>query len=344
MPAFNLGNLADAAEGLFSGPLISLEPSPTYKVHKFPDDIADSPYFVVFRMVNKPILRSLGSSIGGRITGALNRGQAVGGAAGAINQITGRIVSRSLNNLSIPARGYALPMPSNLATGYNAQYNDTPIGALGAMGKRIGESYAGPEGGSYYKGIANAIQNANIGMADLKGGAANMLIGAVQEGGLAGLIAAAGGGALPGAAVAGAAAVGQGVLAGAGIARNPHLASIFQGVGFRRHQFQYKLIARNAAESATLRAMIKSFKYGMAPKYRAGDHIFDYPNEFDISLNAGDYLFKIGRSVLEDFTVDYTGEGTPAFFEDTGAPYSVVLNMTFKETSIVTKREVSNGR
>jgi hypothetical protein len=42
--------------------------------------------------------------------------------------------------------------------------------------------------------------------------------------------------------------------------------------------------------------------------------------------------------------VDYTGEGTPAFFEDSGAPYSVVLNMTFKETSIVTKREVSNGR
>ena len=338
MPSFNLGNLADAAEGLFSGPLISLEPSPSYRVHKFPDDIADSPYFVVFRMVNKPILRSLGSSIGGRITGAL------GGGSSPFSRIAGRIATRALSGATLPARGYALPMPSNLLTGYNAQYNDTPIGALGAIGKRIGEGYTGPEGGSYYNGIANAIQNANIGMADLKGGAANMLVGAVQEGGLAGLLAAAGLGALPGAAVAGAAQVGQGVLAGAGIARNPHLASIFQGVGFRRHQFQYKLIARNATESATLRAMIKSFKYGMAPKYRAGDHIFDYPNEFDIQLNAGDYLFKIGRSVLEDFTVDYTGEGTPAFFEDTGAPYSVVLNMTFKETSIVTKREVAGGR
>lgn len=333
MPAINLGNLADAAEGLFSGPLIKLEPSPTYRVHKFPDDIADSPYFVVFRMVNKPVARSLGRSIGSNIFGA-SRGA----------RIAGNIISRSLNNFSVPARGYALPMPSNLVTGYNAQYNDTPIGVLGALGKRIGENYAGPEGGSYYKGIANAIQSANLGMADLQGGAANMLIGAVQEGGLAGLLAAAGLGALPGAAVAGAAQVGQGVLAGAGIARNPHLASIFQGVGFRRHQFQYKLIARNASESNTLRAMIKSFKYGMAPQYRAGDHIFDYPNEFDISLNAGDYLFKIGRSVLEDFTVDYTGEGTPAFFEDTGAPYSVALNMTFKEVSIVTKREVSNGR
>jgi len=334
MPSFNLGNLADAAEGLFSGPLISLEPSPTYRVSKFPDDIADSPYFVVFRMVNKPVARSLGKSVPTNLFGSDS----------AAARIAGKIASRSLNNFSIPARGFALPMPSNLATGYNAQYNDTPLGALGSIGKRIGEGYTGPEGGSYYNGIATAIKNANIGMGDLKGGAANMLIGAVQEGGLAGLFAAAGLGALPGAGVAGAAAVGQGVLAGAGIARNPHLASIFQGVGFRRHQFQYKLIARNAAESATLRTMIKSFKFGMAPKYRANDHIFDYPNEFDITLAAGDYLFKIGRSVLEDFTVDYTGEGTPAFFEDTGAPYSVVLNMTFKETSIVTKREVANGR
>lgn len=334
MSLVDLSGLADAAEGLLSGPLIKLEPSPTYKVNKFPDDIADSPYFVVFRMVNKPVMRTLGRSVGSNIFG--------GGSA--FSRIAGGIVSRSINNFSIPARGYALPMPSNLVTGYNAQYNDTPIGSLGAIGKRIGENFAGPDGGSYYKGITNAIQDANIGMADLKGGAANMLIGAVQEGGLAGLLTAAGLGSVPGVGVAGAAAVGQGVLAGAGIARNPHLASIFQGVGFRRHQFQYKLIAKNADESNTLRKIIRSFKYGMAPKYRAGDHIFDYPNEFDITLAAGSYLFKIGRSVLEDFTVDYTGEGTPAFFEDTGAPYSVVLNMTFKETSIVTKREVSNGR
>lgn len=336
MPAIDLGGLADAAEGLFSGPLIKLEPSPTYRVHKFPDDIADSPYFVVFRMVNKPVARSLGI---GRSVGSSLFGSDTAGA-----RVAGKIVSRSLNRFSVPARGYALPMPSNLVTGYNAQYNDTPIGTLGALGKRIGENYGGPENGSFYSGIANAVRGANLGMADLQGAAANMLINAVNEGGLAGLLAAAGLGALPGAAVAGAAQVGQGVLAGAGIARNPHLASIFQGVGFRRHQFQYKLIARNATESNTLRAMIKSFKYGMAPQYRAGDHIFDYPNEFDITLAAGDYLFKIGRSVLEDFTVDYTGEGTPAFFEDTGAPYSVVMNMTFKETSIVTKREVANGR
>lgn len=331
---FTLEKLADVAEGLLSGPLVKLEPSPSYRIHKFPDDISDSPYFIVFRMINKPVARGLGRSVPGNLFGDSR-----------VARIAGGIASRSLDNFSVPARGYALPMPSNLVTGYNAQYNDTPIGVLGALGKRIGENYAGPENGSFYSGIANAVQNANLGMADLQGGAANMLIGAVNEGGLAGLLAAAGLGRLaPGAAVAGAAQVGVGVLAGAGIARNPHLASIFQGVGFRRHQFQYKLIARNATESNTLRAMIKSFKYGMAPQYRAGDHIFDYPNEFDITLAAGDYLFKIGRSVLEDFTVDYTGEGTPAFFEDTGAPYSVALNMTFKEVSIVTKREVANGR
>ena len=158
MSLVDLSGLGEAAEGLFSGPLIKLEPSPTYKVNKFPDDIADSPYFVVFRMVNKPVMKIIGRSAGGNLFG--------GGSPFA--RIASRIASRSIDNFSVPARGYALPMPSNLVTGYNAQYNDSPIGSLGAIGKRMGENFTGPDGGSYYKGITNAIKNANIGPQDLK--------------------------------------------------------------------------------------------------------------------------------------------------------------------------------
>ena len=103
-------------------------------------------------------------------------------------------------------------------------------------------------------------------------------------------------------------------------------------------------IAKNKKESDTIRDMIFSFKKAMAPSYTLGDHVFQYPDQFDITLAAGNYLFKFGRSVLTQFDVNYTGEGTPAFFEETGAPYSVTLSMSFQETEIVTKREINQGR
>lgn len=312
------------------GPLIKLETPATYNVRKFPDDIADTPYFIVFRSVSK-------SSLGG-ILGRFGANLPSGGGFGAT------LVRNTLNNITIPHKGIALPIPTTLQTSYNAQYNDASLGPLGAIGKRVGGNYSGPSDGSYYKGLANAVRGANISQADVTGAASSMVMGGVEDGGLAALVGGLLGG--PGGAAAGgaAAALGRGALAGAGVARNPHLASVFTGVNFKRHNFQYKFVANNPNESNTLQAIIKDFKYAMAPRYQAGDHIFQYPNEFDITLAAGAYLFKIGRSVLEDFTVDYTGEGTPAFFEETGAPYSVTLNLSFKETTIVTKREVGQGR
>ena len=127
-------------------------------------------------------------------------------------------------------------------------------------------------------------------------------------------------------------------------ARNPHIANVFTGVNFRQHSFEYKLIAKNKKESDAIRDLIHNFKYHMAPDYRASDHVFTYPSKFQILLRAGDYLFKIGDSVLTTFDVNYNGEGAPYFFEDTNAPYSVSIVMTFIEDTIVTKREIRQGR
>ena len=82
----------------------------------------------------------------------------------------------------------------------------------------------------------------------------------------------------------------------------------------------------------------------MAPDYSSSNHIFNYPSQFQIILRAGDYLFNIGDSVLTSFDVNYTGEGGPYFFEDTNAPYSVAINLSFTEDTIVTKKEIRQGR
>lgn len=318
--------------GIFDGsggPLVSLEAPANYNVSKFPDDIADTPYFIVFRSVSKFKM----SNFFGDIFSKKGIGTGLG------------------FNLSakLPTRGYALPVPSNLATTYNARYANESIGVSGALGRRVGAGIEMPDSftaESIENSIKSAIEASNITSGDIKGAAASSAIAAVDSGGLVGAIAAKalGGGNLSALGAAGASGFLRGALVGAGIARNPHLATVFTGVDFRTHTFQYKLIAKNKDESDTIREMIRSFKYNMAPNYTLNDHVFQYPNEFDITLAAGQYLFKFGRSVLTQFDVNYSGEGTPAFFEESGAPYSVTINMSFQETEIVTKKEISQGR
>lgn len=341
--ALDLSNVVNGT----GGPLIKLEAGATYNISKFPEDIAQTPYFIVFRSVSKVTIGSAisslfpNSSINNRINGNT---LSFGNGRGAFNV-----------QAAIPNHGFALPIPSNLVTSYNARYSDTSLGPIGAIGRRVGANFNLSENESLVGALSNAVRSANISTEDFTGAGGSILLGATESqagpvvGGLAGGIASRLG--LPGAVVgaalgAGASQFVSGALVGAKIARNPHLASVFQGVDFRNHEFEYKLIAKNKNESDIIRKLIKNFKYAMAPNYASGfgDHIFEYPNEFDIIMAAGEYLFKFGRSVLTDFRVNYTGEGTPVFFEDSGAPYSVTINMSFKETSIVTKKEIGEGR
>ena len=247
--------------------------------------------------------------------------------------------------ISQPAHSFALPIPSNLQTQYNAQYNtDDPIGALGQVGRGLGANFQPNQG--LISDLGSAISQSNALSGDnLKGVLANLSVGALgSDVGTSALVGSVLGGI--GAAGAGAAlgSLGTGILRGAGIARNPHIANIFTGVQFRKHNFTYKLVAKNKQESDTIRDLIRNFKYHMAPDYRASDHIFTYPSQFQIIIRAGDYLFKIADSVLTTFDVNYTGEGSAYFFEDTNAPVSVTISMAFTEDTIVTKREVRAGR
>jgi len=321
------------------GPLVKLNLGGSYNVRKFPDDIASTPYFIVFRAINTSFSPAafLGKNVFKKATVS---GNSLGFNLGKAKFSVG---------LPSASKGFALPIPANLATSYNARYSNEPLGVTGDIGRRVGAGINMPEdftAESIENSIKDAIDSANISSDDLKGAAAGGLISGIEAGSLAAAAATKilGGGNLAALTGAGAAGFLRGALQVAGIARNPHLATVFTGVDFRTHSFQYKLIAKNKSESDTLRDMIYSFKHAMAPSYTLGDHVFQYPNQFDISLAAGQYLFKFGRSVLTQFDVNYTGEGTPAFFEETGAPYSVTLNMTFQETEIVTKREVKQGR
>jgi len=148
----------------------------------------------------------------------------------------------------------ALPIPTNLQTGYGARYADAELGVLGAQvfndvreGGSIAESLSGIGIDDLQQSALSIAASASPEIAAVLGG------GALQKLGLG----AAGIGAAAGAAAAG---IAKGGLGAAGIAVNPHLAVLFEGMNFRNHSFSYKFSARNESESYALNAIIYEFK------------------------------------------------------------------------------------
>ena len=350
MPVIDFGSGAN-------GPLASLEFGTKYTTTSFPEDLAESPYFILFR-ANKRYQfseavepRTEYTTDGGEAEQSkfLKTANKIINVANKVKGFVNKIEEFTGTSISVPSHSFALPIPTNLATGYNAQYDTPSLGPLGRAGQRVAQNYTGTDD-SFYNDLKSAISSSGSASPEaLKGTLSNLAtavagqadIASVLGVGLGGLVGAPGTGAVIGAAAGN---IGLGVLSGLGIARNPHIANVFTGVNFKTHSFQYKLIARNKKESDTIRELIRNFKYHMAPDYREADHVFTYPSQFQIIIRAGDYLFKIADSVLTTFDVNYTGEGAPYFFEDTNAPYSVTINMSFTEDTIVTKREVREGR
>ena len=123
------------------------------------------------------------------------------------------------------------------------------------------------------------------------------------------------------------------------------MAVLFKGVDMREHSFNYKFIARNQQESIAIQKIINAYKYHMHPEYAAGSLAFKYPDEFEISFAdaiAGN-LYKIGTCVLKTMTVNYNGEGIPLFFDQSGAPVSIEIQLAFQETKIITRGDLDSG-
>ena len=226
----------------------------------------------------------------------------------------------------------SLPIPANLSTGYNAQYSQQGLQVLGAAAQRITE-----QGG----GISAAIKEAKDSGIQVAAEQAKAIAASASPE-IAGILAAAVGGPLTGGLAAGLTGLGVGALRGAGLAVNPHLAVLFEGMNFRNHTFNYKFAPRDEGESNSLRTIIKEFKNAMHPVADNGA-FFEYPDEFLIKFPQDQFLFKIGSSVLTSFSIDYTPDGG-SYFHNNGAPVSVALSLQFTELDILTKKEIGDDR
>ena len=236
-----------------------------------------------------------------------------------------------------------LPIPSNLQVAYGMQYQNSNLGLFGGM---AAGTVTGGELNSALSSVGDAVKSAinnatamttsEITDAAVQGAG---VVGPAAVGALATTIGGKIGGLLALGATSG--GIGAGLSVGTGMAINPHMAVVFQGNGFLSHQFTYKFIARNEWESETIREIINTFKYHMHPSYAFGNLAFQYPDEFEIEFAdaVSDYLYDIGTCVLQNVSVNYNGEGIPLFFEESGAPVSIEIQLTFQETHIKTKND-----
>jgi hypothetical protein len=251
-----------------------------------------------------------------------------------------------------------LPMPPALATSYNQGYNAESIGVLGMGGSKIGAKAR--EGGfsavvdSAKDKAADVLENPGKAAKDALSAAANIAGGGGASGGavMGAMMGRITGGIMG--AIGGAAA--KGAMAGAGVARNPYMALVYQNPQFREHTFSWKFVSKNFKDSRNLLYIIQVLKYYSHPS-RTGEgegaglsHFYNYPEQFDIDFHHDEMLFNIGPSVLKGMQVNYHPDG-PLYHtsenselnlgNDIKAPVAIQLQLTFQEVAIITKAELN---
>lgn len=241
-------------------------------------------------------------------------------------------------------RVIALPIPGNLQVSYAAEYENAALGMLGAV--TSGSLSQNDVIGGLGSALNDVMNFGKSAMGDAVKGKMSDTTAALGFGAAAGAVALKVGGAVATGVMGGDIIGGtiKGIGKRAGVAMNPHMAVIFQGVGFKEHSFNFKFIARNEQESRQIQAICKIFRYHMLPTYAYNKLAFNYPDEFEIefSTTVAPFLYNIGTCVLKSFNVSYNGQGVPQFFHATQAPIEVDIQLGFQEVHIET-RETASG-
>ena len=140
-------------------------------------------------------------------------------------------------------------------------------------------------------------------------------------------------------------ATGNELLQPLGLAQNPYLTVLFKQPNFKRHQFSWKLIARDPEESRTINTIISTFKYHMLPSVPGGlalgGTLLGYPSIVNIGFHSSDdYLYRFKSCVIEGLDVNYAPASTPAFFKgEQNVPVEVDLSINFLEIEYWTRQD-----
>ena len=153
---------------------------------------------------------------------------------------------------------------------------------------------------------------------------------------------------------------GQAISKATGQILNPHKAVVYQGPGqFRTFSYTFVLVPKSADEAKEIFNIVKFFKKRMHPGTGTGAGInnissvtLTYPDEFEIQYYVNNSLvdgkdetkplFKIHKCFMESFATDYTTSSLVSFLDD-GNPLTTTISMSFKETQLLTKKDIDAG-
>ena len=153
---------------------------------------------------------------------------------------------------------------------------------------------------------------------------------------------------------------GQAISKATGQILNPHKAVVYQGPGgFRTFSFTFQLVPKSADEAKEIFNIVKFFKKRMHPGTGTGAGINEvssvtltYPDEFEIQYFVNNKpadgtdptkpLFKIHKCFMESFAVDYTTSSLVSFLDD-AQPLTTTISMGFKETQLLTQKDIDAG-
>lgn len=123
---------------------------------------------------------------------------------------------------------------------------------------------------------------------------------------------------------------------------NPSLATLFGGIGFRRHQFKWLLAPKSESDSATIRDIIKFLKVNALPAFSKGvTNILDYPNIcvpklYPWASDQSTYMYVFKKCMIDSVNVNYNPMNSPAFFAKTTAPAMIQITVNLREIEYFT--------
>lgn len=127
---------------------------------------------------------------------------------------------------------------------------------------------------------------------------------------------------------------------------NPNVELLFNGVTLRSFKFSFKMTPRDKTEAEQIRKIINTLKKSMAPKAGSTDKFLKTPDIFQLTYKKGNtvhpYLHLFKQTFLTDMSVNYTGEGVYATYND-GSPISYTMDLSFKEIEPIYEADYNNA-
>lgn len=145
-----------------------------------------------------------------------------------------------------------------------------------------------------------------------------------------------------------------------GYALNPQLQVLYHGPRTREFVFSFRFTPTSDVESNIVSTIIKALRFHAAPEYTVFGEKKSYnsrymtpPSQFEIdfmvknedgsSYAQNQHIPKIGKCVLTNVDVNYAPSGRYAAFETTNAPVEIAVQLSFTETTVLTKDDIMAG-